>query len=278
MTCLYSKVAKTHAHYGVCFLFRVVFIFSKFVHNRNTYMNALEIKNFTKRYGDKVAVNNISLEVAQGEFFGFLGPNGAGKSTTIHAICGIATISEGSISLFGIDVVTRYRDARKKIGLSPQEFNIDIFTTPRKVLDYVAGYYGMRKQEREKRIHQLLTKFELVEHADKEFRMLSGGLKRRVALARAMVHNPDLLILDEPTAGVDVELRRDLWRMLKDLNAEGKTIILTSHYLEEVELLCNRIAIINKGEIVALGAKEEFIQNGRKLEDEYLKITQGTSL
>jgi ABC-2 type transport system ATP-binding protein len=237
-------------------------------------MNALEIKNFTKRYGDKVAVNNLSLTVRRGEFFGFLGPNGAGKSTTIHAMSGIATVTEGSISLFGIDVVHQYRDARKKIGLSPQEFSIDVFTTPRQVLDYVGGYYGMRKAERTKRIHYLLSKFELMEHADKEFRMLSGGLKRRVAIARAMIHDPDLLILDEPTAGVDVELRRDLWRMLRDLNKGGKTIILTSHYLEEVELLCGRIAIINKGEIVALGDKDDFIKNGRKLEDEYIRITQ----
>ncbi len=241
-------------------------------------MNALEIKNFTKRYGDKVAVNNLSLTVKQGEFFGFLGPNGAGKSTTIHAISGIATVTEGTISLFGIDVVRQYREARKKIGLSPQEFTSDLFTTPRKILDYVGGYYGMRKGERTKRIHYLLSKFELVEHADKEFRMLSGGLKRRVAIARAMIHDPELLILDEPTAGVDVELRRDLWRMLQDLNKDGKTIILTSHYLEEVELLCKRIAIINRGEIVALGDKTDFIKDGRKLEDEYIRITQEKTL
>ena len=239
-------------------------------------MYALDIKHLTKTYGGRaVAVDNISLSVKKGEFFGFLGPNGAGKTTTIKCITGIATFNEGEIKLFDTDVVKNYREARTKIGLSPQEFNMDFFGKVWKILDFVAGYYGIPKKERAERIEVLLKQFELVEHKDKEFRALSGGLKRRVALARAMVHDPDILILDEPTSGVDVELRRDIWKHLKFLNESGKTIFLTSHYLEEVEMLCDRIAIINNGVIVSDKPKNEYIQNGKKLEDMYLEITGG---
>ncbi len=238
-------------------------------------MHALEIKNLRKSYGKTVAVDGISLTIEEGEFFGFLGPNGAGKTTTIQCITGIGTFTEGTIHLFGTDVVKDYREARKKVGLSPQEFNVDFFAPVWKVLDYVGGYYGMRKKERRKRIDELLHDFQLAEHKNKPFRELSGGFKRRVMLARAMVHDPELLILDEPTAGVDVELRHSLWKSLAELNKKGKTILLTSHYLEEVELLCSRIAIIHKGNIAALGAKEDFIKDGSKLEDKYLIITRG---
>lgn len=238
-------------------------------------MNALDIKHLTKIYDKKVAVDNISLSVKEGEFFGFLGPNGAGKTTTIKCITGIATFEEGEIKLFDTDVVKEYREARTKIGLSPQEFNMDFFGKVWKILDFVAGYYGIPKQKRKERVEELLRQFELVDHKDKEFRALSGGLKRRVALARAMVHDPDILILDEPTAGVDVELRRELWRHLRRLNEAGKTIFLTSHYLEEVEMLCDRIAIINNGKIVSDKSKQEYIQGGKKLEDMYLEITGG---
>jgi len=237
-------------------------------------MNALEIKNLVKSYSKNIAVNDISFSIKKGEFFGFLGPNGAGKTTTIHCITGISNLTSGTINLFGIDVVKNYREARKKVGLSPQEFNVDIFSKMWKILDYVGGYYGMKKNERLSRIEELLKQFELEEHKEKSFRELSGGLKRRVMLARAMVHNPDLLILDEPTAGVDVNLRRLLWKDLERLNKEGKTIFLTSHYLEEVEQLCSRIAIINKGKIIADAPKEEFIKNGGKLEQRYLELTK----
>lgn len=236
-------------------------------------MNALQIQNLRKTYGSTTAVNGISFAIQEGEFFGFLGPNGAGKTTTIQCITGIANITSGSIKVFGHDVVSDYRNARAQVGLSPQEFNIDIFSTTRKILDYVGGFYGMGKAERTERIEKLLARFDLTAHANKEFRQLSGGLKRRVMLARAMVHNPKLLILDEPTAGVDVELRHELWRFLRELNAEGKTILLTSHYLEEVELLCNRIAIINHGDIIAIGDKSEFIKDGKNLEHMYLSLT-----
>jgi len=237
---------------------------------------ALEINHLVKRYKNTIAVDDISFQIRQGEFFGFLGPNGAGKTTTINCITGISNLDEGSIRVFGIDVVREYREARKQIGLSPQEFNVDIFASARSVLFYVGGYYGIQREERNKRIEEILERLNLTRHADKPFRELSGGLKRRVVLARAMVHDPRLLILDEPTAGLDVELRQELWKYLLDINKRGKTILLTSHYLEEVEMLCERIAIINKGKIIALGDKREFVSDGKSLEQTYLEITQYT--
>lgn len=239
-------------------------------------MNAVEISNFKKQYRTgTVAVDGINMTVKKGQFFGLLGPNGAGKSTTIHCITGIAMPTEGAIKVFDIDVVKDYREARQKVGLAPQEFNVDIFGKVWQILDYNAGFFGLSREKREERITLLLKQFELTEHKDKQFQHLSGGLKRRVMLARAMVHDPELLILDEPTAGVDVELRHDLWRYLQELNKAGKTIILTSHYLEEVELLCDRIAIINGGKIAAEGDKSEFTKDGDRLETHYLKITKG---
>jgi ABC-2 type transport system ATP-binding protein len=233
---------------------------------------ALQINNLVKDYGKTRAVDGLSLEVQPGEFFGYLGPNGAGKTSTIHAVTGIARFNEGTIRVFGRDVVKEYRDARRLVGLSPQEFNVDIFATPRLILDIVGGYYGMARAKRKERTEMLLERFDLAQHAEKEFRMLSGGLKRRVMLARALIHDPELLILDEPTAGVDVELRRELWVYLRELNEEGKTILLTSHYLEEVELLCNRIAIIGGGKIAMIGDKKDFMKNGKRLEDTYMEI------
>lgn len=243
------------------------------MHTRQT--PALDIRHLVKRYGERTAIDDLSLTIAQGEFFGFLGPNGAGKSSTIHCTTGIATITSGQIKVFGHDVVRDYRAARAQIGLSPQESNIDIFAPTWRILDYMGGYYGMPAAQRKQRIDELLVRFDLVEHRTKQYRELSGGLKRRVMLARAMIHNPPLLILDEPTAGVDVELRHDLWRYLTELNAEGKTIILTSHYLEEVERLCQRVAIIAHGKLVADRPMREYMRGGKRLEDEYLKLTKG---
>jgi len=235
---------------------------------------ALEIKNLVKKYGDKTAVNDISFSVKRGEFFGFLGPNGAGKTSTISAVTGIGTFNSGEIKVFGYDVVKDYREARKKIGLSPQEFNVDFFGTPRKVLDYVGGYFGMLKADRKQRMEYLFDMMGLEPYADKEFRALSGGFKRRVMLARAMMHDPEFLILDEPTAGVDVELRHDLWKILTDLNKQGKTIFLTTHYLEEAQKLCDRIGIIFNGKIVSLESKEDLIKDGKSIEDHYLHYSE----
>ncbi|QSH39460.1 ABC transporter ATP-binding protein [Candidatus Kaiserbacteria bacterium] len=234
---------------------------------------ALEITNLHKSYGDTVAVNDLSLTVPKGAFLGLLGPNGAGKSTTINCIVGVNKITSGTIKTFGLDVEKDYRESRKTLGIAPQEFNIDIFGKVDKLLDYAAGYYGMRASQRKERIEELLTQFDLQKHRNKPFMDLSGGLKRRVILARALVHDPELLILDEPTAGVDVELRRELWSYLQQLSKEGKTIVLTSHYLEEVELLADRFAFISDGKIIAQGSKEKMLAGGKKLEDVYLELT-----
>lgn len=238
----------------------------------------LQITNFSRIYGvgknQKVAVDNISLSVKRGSFFGLLGPNGAGKSTTIHCITGISQPTSGQILIDGVDVVKDYKLARTKVGLSPQEFNVDIFSSPEKLMDYMGGYYGIKEEERKLKIEELIKRFDLEKHRKVKFQKLSGGLKRRTMLGRALIHTPDLLILDEPTAGVDVEQRRDLWEYLKELNAGGKTIILTSHYLEEIQYLCNEIAIINNGKIVAEGTKEEFMKDGKSIEERYLEITR----
>ena len=238
----------------------------------------LEITNLVKKYGkgkdEKVAVDGISLSIPRGSFFGLLGPNGAGKSTTIQCITGISQPTSGTIKIDGVDVVKDYRTARTKVGLSPQEFNVDIFATPAQLMDFMGGYYGVPKKERQARVDEMIKRFSLEEHRDMKFQKLSGGLKRRVMLGRALIHTPELLILDEPTAGVDVEQRHDLWEYLKEMNERGKTIILTSHYLEEIEYLCNDIAIINHGKIVAQGKKGEFIKDGKSLEERYLEITR----
>lgn len=234
----------------------------------------LTIEHLVKSYGDKTAVNDISLTIKRGDFYGFLGPNGAGKSSTIGCITGVNKITSGTIKVGGLDVVKDYKEARKKIGVSAQEYNVDFFASVESLISFMGGYYGIPRALRKERVEALIKRFKLEEHRKKPFRELSGGLKRRAILARALVHDPELLILDEPTAGVDVEQRHELWKYLRELNEEGKTIILTSHYLEEVELLCNNIAIINKGKIVADGTKEEFTKDG-KLEDKYLAVTKG---
>lgn len=237
----------------------------------------LEIKNLVKEYGKgkdkKRAVDDVSLIVPRGSFFGLLGPNGAGKSSTIHCVTGISQPTSGEILVDGTNVVSDYRAARKKVGLSPQEFNVDIFSTPYELMDYMGGYYGISKAVRDERIEALIDRFDLQEHRNVKFQKLSGGLKRRAMLGRALVHTPDLLILDEPTAGVDVKQRHDLWEYLKEMNQRGKTIILTSHYLEEIQYLCNQIAIIDNGKIVANKTKEEFMKGGQSVEQAYLKIT-----
>lgn len=237
----------------------------------------LEIKNLRKVYGkgkdEKVAVDGISLTVPKGSFFGLLGPNGAGKSTTIHCITGIAQPTSGEILIDGIDVVKDYKSARTKVGLSPQEFNLDFFAPVEKLIDYMGGYYGIEVDERKKRTNELIERFDLQEHRKVKFQKLSGGLKRRAMLARALIHTPDLLILDEPTAGVDVEQRHALWEYLKEMNGRGKTIILTSHYLEEIQQLCKEIAVINHGNIIWNGSKEEFMEGGSKsVEERYLEL------
>lgn len=260
---------------GLFFLYKIHRKSAKLVRMSNTPM--LEIKNLTKVYGsgndEKKAVDDISLTIKRGAFFGLLGPNGAGKSTTIHCITGIAQPTSGHILIDGTDVVEDYKRARTKVGLSPQEFNVDIFSTTEKLMDYMGGYYGIPHAERWERINELIKRFDLEAHRKVKFQKLSGGLKRRAMLGRALVHTPDLLILDEPTAGVDVKQRHELWEFLKEMNGRGKTIILTSHYLEEIQYLCKEIAIIDHGKIVAEGTKADFMKDGKSVEETYLEIT-----
>src|SRR5215475_292600 len=228
---------------------------------------ALSISHLRKVYrSGTVAVEDISLHIPEGEFFGFLGPNGAGKSTTIHCITGVAEPTGGKIEIFGLDAVKDYREARRLVGLCPQEFNVDPFATPRQIVDWMGGYFGMPAAARKERIDYLMERFDLLPHMKKQFRQLSGGLKRRVVLARALVNDPKLIILDEPTAGVDVELRRVLWHYLAEINKDGRTILLTSHYLEEVERLCRDVAIVAKGRIVREGTKDEMAGTPGSLE------------
>lgn len=231
---------------------------------------AIRIRDLVKRYGDLTAVDGVSLEVAEGDFFGFLGPNGAGKTSTIHCLVGLAAISAGSVSVLGQDVVKDYRAARRLIGLSPQEFNFDRYLTIRETLIYSAGYFGIPERECKVRADDLLRRFDLWEKRDRDFTKLSGGMKRRLSIARALIHQPRVLVLDEPTAGVDVELRLELWQFLRSANAEGLTILLTTHYLEEAEELCNRIAIIDKGAIVAQEDKTSLLA---RLAGHTLKVT-----
>ncbi len=227
-----------------------------------------------KRYGDFTAVNDVSLRVESGEFFGFLGPNGAGKTTTINAIVGLARPDAGSISVFGYDNREQWRQARRAIGLAPQEYNFDRYLSIRDVLIFQAGYFGLRGPAVRARADMLLERFGLTSKANLEYTKLSGGMKRRLTLARALIHEPQLLILDEPTAGVDVELRLELWDLLRELNGDGLTIFLTTHYLEEAEELCKDIAIIRQGRIVAQKPTRELIADGASLQDVFLELTR----
>ena len=236
---------------------------------------ALDIENLVKTYPTGVeALRSVSLQIQPGEFFGLLGPNGAGKSTLIHCTTGLAQVTSGSIRTFGHDAITDYEASRLSVGLAPQEPNIDWFLTVEETLDYHAGYFGVPKRERRERTKELLETFSLTEKRDERTRTLSGGMKRRLILARAMMHRPRLLILDEPTAGVDVELRLELWHYVQRINQEGTTILLTTHYIEEAEQLCDKIAFINHGEIVAEGSSEELASSFGvvNLEDAYLAL------
>lgn len=234
---------------------------------------AIKIQSLVKRYGTFTAVDGISFEVEDGAFFGLLGPNGAGKTTTINSMVGLSTISGGSIELFGHDVVRDWRAARVTVGLAPQEYNFDRYLNIRDVLIYQAGYYGFRGPSVQKRADELLERFDLSSKARQVYTRLSGGMKRRLTLARALIHEPRLLILDEPTAGVDVELRIELWAFLRELNAAGTTIVLTTHYLEEAQELCNRIGIIETGKLVALESTVNLIGD-RSLQDVFLELTR----
>ncbi len=210
-----------------------------------------------------------------GDFFGFLGPNGAGKTTTINAIVGLARLNGGSIRVFGYDNLTQWREARRFIGLAPQEYNFDRYLSIRDILIYQAGYFGIRARDVSERADMLLERFGLASKSKLDYLKLSGGQKRRLTLARALINSPQLLILDEPTAGVDVELRLELWDLLQQLNREGMTIFLTTHYLEEAERLCRDVGIIRAGKLVAHEPMLGLLQRkGMGLQEVFLELTR----
>ncbi|MFZ3320928.1 MAG: ABC transporter ATP-binding protein [Usitatibacter sp.] len=213
-------------------------------------MLAVEARGVHKRYGEVCALAGVSLEVHEGEFFGLLGPNGAGKTTLISALGGLARADEGTLAVMGHDVTRDYRQARRALGIVPQEIVFDPFFTVRETLRLQSGYFGLRGND--PWIDELLERLALRSKADANMRSLSGGMKRRVMVAQALVHRPPVIVLDEPTAGVDVELRQTLWAFIRSLNAAGHTIVLTTHYLEEAQQLCTRIAMMKEGRIVAL--------------------------
>tara|TARA_Y100000814_G_scaffold158116_1_gene115463 strand:- start:1267 stop:2193 length:927 start_codon:yes stop_codon:yes gene_type:complete len=221
---------------------------------------AIEIKGLKKFYGDVHALDGVDIKINKGEFFGLLGPNGAGKTTTINILTGLVFRDEGSTLVFGRDTVSDYRFTRSKIGIAAQEFSVDWFFPIEKLLFFQAGYYGIRKKDAAPMVEELLTRLGLDKKKNARLRQLSGGMKRRFQLAKALVHDPDIIILDEPTAGVDVELRRDLWQYLRNLHEKGKTILLTTHYIEEAELLCENVAIIDQGRILKEGSPKALTQ------------------
>lgn len=226
---------------------------------------ALHISGLSKSYENGFeALKGISLSVEEGDFFALLGPNGAGKSTTIGIVCSLVAKSGGQVRVHGVDIDEDFPAAKKFIGIVPQEFNFNLFERVFDIVTNQAGYYGLPRQLACERAEKYLRELGLWEKKDVTGRMLSGGMKRRLMIARALVHEPRLLILDEPTAGVDIEMRRGMWDFLKKLNAEGTTIILTTHYLEEAEALCRNIAIINHGEIVENGSIKDLLRRLQK--------------
>jgi len=224
---------------------------------------AIRIESLSKTYqGGKLALNEVSFDVPRGQIFGLLGPNGAGKSTLINILAGLVVKTSGKVTLWGFDIDEHPRNAKRAIGVVPQEIIFDPFFTPRETLEIQAGLYGIAPKERHS--DALLAAMHLTDKANAYSRTLSGGMKRRLLVAKAMVHSPPILVLDEPTAGVDVELRRQLWDYVRQLNAQGVTIVLTTHYLEEAEELCDRIAIIHHGRVIANEPTRELVSKAQE--------------
>ena len=227
---------------------------------------AIEVKQVCKQFGDLRVLTDIDLNIQQGEFFALLGPNGAGKTTLISIIAGLTLANSGAVSVMGHDVITQYQQARRSLGIVPQELVFDPFFTVRETLLIQSGYYGIKGNTQW--VDEIIERLDLADKANANMRALSGGMKRRVLVAQALVHKPPVIILDEPTAGVDVELRQTLWNFIQQLNQDGHTIVLTTHYLEEAETLCHRVAMLKEGRIVALDSTKNLIG----------KITTGNSV
>lgn len=226
-------------------------------------MAAIQITNVEKRYQSLQALGGVSLSIEEGEFFGLLGPNGAGKTTLISIVSGLNRADAGQVKIQGHDVVTDYRAARKNLGVVPQELVFDPFFTVRETLRMQSGYFGLRNND--PWIDEVMHNLDLTNKADTNMRALSGGMKRRVLVAQALVHKPPVIVLDEPTAGVDVELRQTLWQFISRLNKEGHTVVLTTHYLEEAQALCNRIAMLKSGKVVALDSTAALIKDRKSV-------------
>ena len=240
--------------------------------------NAVEVTNLGKTYrghgrGTVTALADVTLAIPRGSFFGLLGPNGAGKSTLINILAGMAVRTAGEVRIWGHDIDREMRAARRSIGIVPQELNIDPFFTPREMLELQAGLYGLRKAER--RTDDILRAIGLIDKADAYSRSLSGGMRRRLLVGKAMVHSPPVLVLDEPTAGVDIELRQQLWAHVREMNRLGTTVLLTTHYLTEAEQLCDRIAILDHGRVVACEAKRDLLA---RLDSKRMTITLADDL
>ncbi len=219
---------------------------------------AIQVEQVSKRYGTLNALDGVSLTIERGEFFGLLGPNGAGKTTLIHILAGLTLATSGRARVMGHDVVSQYRDARRALGVVPQELVFDPFFTVRETLTFQSGYFGLRNNR--EWIEEVMRHLDLTGRAETNMRALSGGMKRRVMVAQALVHKPPVIVLDEPTAGVDVELRQALWKFVRQLNEDGHTIVLTTHYLEEAEALCGRIAMLKQGRVVALDTTHNLLR------------------
>jgi ABC-2 type transport system ATP-binding protein len=219
---------------------------------------AIEIRGVSKTYGSVRALADIDLDIAEGEFFALLGPNGAGKTTLISILAGLARADTGSLKVMGHDVTTDYRGARRSLGVVPQELVFDPFFTVRETLQFQSGYFGLGRND--DWIEEVMARLDLTNRADFNMRALSGGMKRRVLVAQALVHKPPVIILDEPTAGVDVELRQGLWQFIRQLNGDGHTIVLTTHYLDEAEALCSRVGMLKQGKLVALDSTHNLLK------------------
>jgi ABC-2 type transport system ATP-binding protein len=245
--------------------------------------SAVLVEHLTKSYGSLQALKNVSLDVREGEFFGLLGPNGAGKTTLISILAGLCRPDSGRAFVMGTNVQTNFIEARRLLGVVPQELVFDPFFTVRETLRFQSGYFGIRNND--DWIDEIMTHLDLTSKANSNMRSLSGGMKRRVLVAQALVHRPPVIVLDEPTAGVDVELRQSLWKFISRLNQDGHTILLTTHYLEEAESLCGRIAMLKSGQVVALDTTQNLLarygahkaQAGQEadLEDVFIQIMAG---
>ena len=246
-------------------------------------MLAVSVEHLSKRYGNLLALNDVSLQVQEGEFFGLLGPNGAGKTTLISILAGLGRPDHGEAFIMGTNVQNHFLEARRMLGVVPQELVFDPFFTVRETLQFQSGYFGIRNNS--DWIDEIMANLDLTSKANSNMRSLSGGMKRRVLVAQALVHRPPVIVLDEPTAGVDVELRQSLWKFISRLNQDGHTIVLTTHYLEEAESLCGRIAMLKSGQVVALDTTENLLARYGKtraadgqetdLEDVFMQIMAG---